>query len=231
MVRFKRFFKEHHRYLWEVERLSDTGDLSRRRRLAENISYFLRERLFCKANLQRLSVLSWEPVEAGLRELFGEATTDDLEVPLAISALDLETGEEVLLEEGLLRELVQVSLAIPGLFPPVKLDGRSCVSSVLYTELPLEAALARREFRPILAVDIPTDLSRRRVRSLLELLAQVDELRNIALKEELLREADIVLRLERLKTMPSGSYRRLDQFIFRAHEATVQALEKENWRR
>ena len=93
-----RFFAEHERYLWGLEEL---GGLlwSRRRRAVGSFSYFLRERLFCKANLKRLNILSWDLVEGELEKHFGDIAAYQLKVPLAVSAIDLRRGKETLLEE------------------------------------------------------------------------------------------------------------------------------------
>jgi len=213
--RFVHFFTENHRYLWGLERLGGLP-LSRGRRLVGSLSYFLRESLFCRANLKRLSVLPGELVEGNLKGLFGEATSSELKIPLAISAIALERGEEVLLEEGRLVELVQAGIAFPGLFPPAEVSGQALVSSVLYCELPLGSL--GEEARPIWTVDIPGGRSSLRPRSLLEIVAEVDELRSAVLKRELLAKADHILRLEGLQRFLWGSYRRIPELIARARE-------------
>jgi len=217
--RFVHFFTENHRYLWGLERLGGLPP-SRGRWLVGSLSYFLRESLFCKVNLKRPSLLPWELVEGNLKELFGNATSSELEIPLAISAIDLARGEEVLLERGRLVELVQAGIAFPGLFPPVRIAGREFSSSILYCELPLEGL--GEEDRPIVAVDIPGRRSSTRPRSLLEIIAQVDELRRAALKRRLLTKADRVFCLEGLRRFPWGNYRRIPALISRARgEAEV----------
>ena len=47
------------------------------------------------------------------------ATFDALDVPLAITTTDMETGEEVILREGDLVEAVRASSSFPGAFEPV----------------------------------------------------------------------------------------------------------------
>jgi len=211
--RFVHFFTENHRYLWGLERLGGLPP-SRGRWLVGSLSYFLRESLFCRANMKKLSVLPWELVEGNLAELFGEVDSSELDISLVISALDLEEGEEVLLEEGQLVELVQAGIAFPGLFPPVRIAGREFSSSVLYCELPLGSL--GEEARPIWTVDIPGGRSSQSPRSLLGIIAEVDELRSAVLKRELLAKADHILRLEGLQRFPWGSYRRIPELIARA---------------
>ena len=67
---------------------------------------------------------------------------DDLAVPLRVVAADLETGEEVVLARGPLRPALLASAALPGLFPPVRLDGRVLVDGAVVDTVPLSHALA-----------------------------------------------------------------------------------------
>ncbi|MGH8305496.1 MAG: patatin-like phospholipase family protein, partial [Steroidobacteraceae bacterium] len=57
---------------------------------------------------------------------FGET-----EVPLHIVCAELVTGEEVVLSQGAVIEAVLASAAIPGVFPPVTIGGRTLVDGVV----------------------------------------------------------------------------------------------------
>jgi len=216
-----RFFAEHERYLWGLEEL---GGLlwSRRRRAVGSFSYFLRERLFCKANLKRLNILSWDLVEGELEKHFGDIAAYQLKVPLAVSAIDLRRGKETLLEEEKLVERLKAGIAFPGLFPPVRIGERELVSSSLYCELPL-GSLTEAD-RPIVAIDIPSALSVQRPRSLIEVIAHVDELRGAAIKQKFLSKADKVFCLEVVKGFWWGSYRQTPQLVSRAREEMDRLL-------
>lgn len=220
--RFAGFFSENHRYLWGLERLSGIPKEEVRRQ-AGSLDYFLRQRLFCAMNLKRISVLSGELMEHTLEALFGDLTTDDLNIPVSIGTIDLATREEVLLSSGRLKDLVQVGVAFPGLFPPAKFDGKEYVSSALYCELPL--GRLTQDDAPIVAVDLPQGTGARRPESLLEILARTDEVRSYAVKEKFLGKANTVIRLESVRSFPWGSYRRIPQLIARAREEMERKID------
>ncbi len=213
--RFVDFFSENHRYLWGLERLSGIPKEAVRRE-AGSLDYFLRQRLFCAMNLKRISVLPGELMEHNLEALFGDLTTDDLKIPVSIGTIDLATREELLLSRGRLKDLVQVGIAFPGLFPPARFDGREYVCSALYCELPL--GLLSQADTPIVVVDLPQGTGAHRPESLLEILARTDEVRSYAIKERLLERADTVIRLESVRSFPWGGYRRIPRLIARARE-------------
>ena len=219
---FVRFFTENERYLWGVEQLC--GIVRRRtRRMVSSLSYFLRERLFCKENIKRVSILSWELVQKDLEHFFGSNTFSELKPSLAISAIDLDIGKEVLLREGNLVESLKAGIAFPGLFPPVSLASHDLVSSTFCCEIPMESL--RRERRPIVAIDIPSDLSAERPSSVIEIIAQMEEIRSATIKHKLLSKADHVFSLDGLKRFRWGSYRQIPQMISQARENMNKLLD------
>ncbi|KQQ31206.1 NTE family protein rssA [Methylobacterium sp. Leaf123] len=73
------------------------------------------------------------------RELDG-FRIEDLRLAFASVATELGTGHEVWLSRGLLAEAVRASYAIPGIFPPVALDGRLLMDGTLVNPVPVRLA-------------------------------------------------------------------------------------------
>ena len=81
-----------------------------------------------------------------LRRLVGELGArqfDELAMPFAVIATDLATGEPVVLDQGALEPALTASIAIPGLLPPVNLNGRCLVDGSLSADLPIGEAVRR----------------------------------------------------------------------------------------
>jgi len=64
---------------------------------------------------------------------------EDLARPCAVVCTDLELGCEVLLREGCVADAVRASMAMPGLFPPERIDQRWLVDGGLVNPLPVSA--------------------------------------------------------------------------------------------
>jgi NTE family protein len=76
-----------------------------------------------------------------LREaLGGDPTFDQLKLPLALVATDLETGEEVVIHEGPVVEAVLATMAVPILFPPVAWRNRLLADGGLLNQVPFDVA-------------------------------------------------------------------------------------------
>lgn len=67
---------------------------------------------------------------------------EELPVPFICIATDLATGHEVWLRSGKLVDALRASYAVPGLFPPVKMDGRWLIDGALANPVPVSACRA-----------------------------------------------------------------------------------------
>jgi NTE family protein len=76
-----------------------------------------------------------------LKEVYGELTFSDLQVPLKIVATDLLTGGKVVLSEGSLFDAIRASMAIPIIFPPWEVDGRLLIDGAVSDPLPIDVAI------------------------------------------------------------------------------------------
>ncbi len=72
-----------------------------------------------------------------LREILGDARIEELPIPFAAVATDLDTGEAVVLRAGPLVEAIRASTAIPGVFQPVRWEGRLLVDGGMVEPLPV----------------------------------------------------------------------------------------------
>ncbi len=91
-----------------------------------------------------------------LRSFLGQSLPvrrfEETTIPLAVVASDLASGTSRLLSSGDLLEAVLASAAIPGLFPPVEIDGERLVDGAIADPLPI-AALLRRGIRRVVVVE------------------------------------------------------------------------------
>lgn len=64
---------------------------------------------------------------------------EDLDIPLSIIVTDFHARCARTVTEGDLRETLAASIAIPGVFAPVRLNGRVCVDGGVSNSLPIDA--------------------------------------------------------------------------------------------
>lgn len=77
-----------------------------------------------------------------LQEKLGKLTFDQLRIPFAVTAVDIDLAEQVILREGPVVDAVLATIAVPGIFPPKHINGRMLVDGGVLDPVPV--ALARR---------------------------------------------------------------------------------------
>lgn len=136
---------------------------------------------------------------------------DDLPIRYRAVAADLETGRAVVLDRGNLATAMRASMSVPGVFPPVEVDGRMLVDGGVANNLPVDVARALGA-EVLIVVDIPTVLKKRDelrstvgvVGQMLSVLIQQNSLPQLAS----LGPKDILIQ-PNLGTMSSGDFGRI----------------------
>ncbi len=136
-----------------ADRLSVLEELAR----AVNMREVVR---FLDVDPRKGSVLGGRTVRNRLRVHFGEGELQDLFIPCAVVAADLITGAEVAMTRGPVVDAVRASIAIPGIFPPVRRDGRILVDGGVVTPVPVRAVRALSS-APVLGINLQGDYLRR----------------------------------------------------------------------
>ncbi len=83
-----------------------------------------------------------------------------LPIPFFCIATDIETGQEVVLDNGYLVQAIQASSAFPSLFAPVEINGRILVDGGVVDNYPVEE-IRRRGADIVIGVDVQDDLKTR----------------------------------------------------------------------
>ena len=137
-------------------------------------------------------------VDRFLGRLFGkvaECDFEELKIPLSIVATDYWSCEQVVMDRGPVMPAVRASMAVPGIFAPVQLDGRVLVDGGVVNNLPYDLLLGRVDV--VIAVDVggEREPGRHTVPSAIEsIMGALDIMSASALKRKLaLSEPDILL--------------------------------------
>jgi NTE family protein len=98
------------------------------------------------------ALLGLAGVTAILSELLGERTFDDLRIPLALTATDLNTGLPVVIKQGRLIDAVLATSAVPGVFPARLIGGHRLVDGGIMNPIPVAEARALYPNGPVVAI-------------------------------------------------------------------------------
>jgi NTE family protein len=98
------------------------------------------------------SILGLGGVVAVLEDILGDMTFDDLLIPMAMTAVDLDTGELVIMNRGRVLDAVLATIALPGIFPPRVWEQRLMVDGGVLDPVPVSIARSLAPGLPVAAV-------------------------------------------------------------------------------
>ncbi len=102
----------------------------------EEIASLVRFKDFSRWTFSRFGLFSNDKMSVFLRKILRCRTFEELRIPLAIAATDIMTGQPEVFTSGELVDPVRASCAYPGMFHPVKIDGRLFVDGLLAHAVP-----------------------------------------------------------------------------------------------
>ncbi|HJU83808.1 MAG TPA: patatin-like phospholipase family protein [Holophagaceae bacterium] len=143
---------------------------------------------------------SGQPVQRTLEGLFARAAYfsqgrfDALKLPLRVLSTNLETGQGRVFDQGDLVEVIRASMAVPGGFEPVLIEGQQYVDGALVENLPVDTAKARFPGAFVLASDISSPFQQRKGSNLFSIAARSLDLTIERRQWESRDHADLLLR-------------------------------------
>jgi NTE family protein len=121
---------------------------------------------------------------------------DELPTPFRCVATDMLNGNEVILKDGSLAQSLRASMAIPGMFTPVQLNGQVLADGGLVDNLPTDVARGMGS-DVVLAIDLGTPASSpEELQSLTGVLSRAVSVMILANERRALSLADLVVKVD-----------------------------------
>lgn len=121
---------------------------------------------------------------------------DQLCIPYRATATDIASGERVILAKGNIAEAMRASMAFPGLFAPVEMDGRLLVDGGVAENFPVETA-RKSGAQVLIAVNIGTPPAKKEeLTSIMKILDQATSAataRNVQLSKDAIGKQDVFI--------------------------------------
>jgi NTE family protein len=142
---------------------------------------------------------------------------DDLPTPFRAIAVDLRTGDRVILDAGSLASAMRATMSLPGVFPPVEMDGRVLVDGGALNNIPADVV---REMgaKTVVAVDVGYAAKSNVDYSMLALMNQSIGAMMRAHTQQALKSADLVIAVD-VEGFGSLDWRRSAELMERGYQA------------
>jgi len=163
--------------------------------------------------VRRMSVVEPGFMEQVMERIYGDATFSDLKIPFVGVATDLYSGEDVALTQGRIALAVQASASIPGVFPPVPLDGMLMVDGYITKNVPVPEPGEPPNRADVIVVDVQRSLEATGPwTNGIEVVARAEWITQIQLNRYYLEHADLVL-VPDVRDVHWADFGRIDQLI------------------
>jgi len=88
--------------------------------------------------LLKKGIFKGEKVTKLFKRYLGEKSFEDLEIPLTVTAVDLNSNQEIRISDGLVADALRATISIPGIFVPVEKEDMRLVDGGLLNNLPVD---------------------------------------------------------------------------------------------
>ncbi len=143
----------------------------------------------------KMGLLAGEKLEAVIKGVLEGRTFNDCRIPLSVVVTDIESNEELAYEKGDLAKIIRASCSWPGIFNPVRLDGRLLVDGGIKNSVPTKMA---KVFRPdyMIAVNVGFYVKDGRIENILQMILQSFQIMGHELNRYQASSANISIEVE-----------------------------------
>lgn len=167
-------------------------------------------------------ILRGDALARYVNQQVGGRSIENMNVPLGIVATDLYSGEMMVFQRGDTGLAVRASSAVPAIFQPVKISGRSYVDGGLVSPVPVRAARSMGA-QVVLAIDITSPPDSSGSDNTITVLLQTASIMGKSINAFELKEADVVVRPD-LRAVSSADFSSRKKAIEAGRRAMLELL-------
>lgn len=201
-----------------VQQVSDIAEILSLRRLGLRV-------------VPRSSLTKGRHLPELLAATFGKMRIEELPIRFAAAATDALTGEPLSLDRGVIADVVRASMAIPGIFESVQIDGRWLLDGGIVDPLPVDVARGLGA-SVVIAASVAGSGSARaggseggRTPTLLQVLGTVINASEQAHVADAIPRADVVIR-PLVRAHHAFDFSEAEAFVAEGRRAAADALDR-----
>ena len=187
-----------------------------------------------KRSLNKIIDLSWSrrslvkglKVSRFIEDLIQNKKFEETEIPLKIVATELSGGEEAILDKGNISDAIRASISVPGIFPPIEINGKYFLDGGLVNPTPVDV-VQEMGAEVIIAVDffISTKQEFKNPGVFTVLMQAYEIMREQTVKHRLKEDKNIIIIKPNIRgTIDSFKFHDVKKIIESGAEATRKAM-------
>ncbi len=162
-------------------------------------------------------------IEKMVRMHTDDKTFDDLKIPLSVVATDLHTGERCILDQGYVYKAVRCSIAIPGIFRPVEMEGRLLADGGIVDAVPVDLARYMGA-EMIIGVNLGAHYAEKKIENIYHTIIQSIDIMQNEINRLRGIEADVVIEPD-LKDINPIAFNQVGECVRAGRKAALDAID------
>jgi len=163
-----------------------------------------------------------EKLEEFINTTMKNTPLEKLRIPFYAVATDIQSGQEVVFGKGNTGTAVRASCSIPGIFRPVKIEGRMYVDGGVVSPVAVDAA-RRMGADVVIAVDIASAVGDAQPESTIDTMLQSISIMYSKLSVIQLNKADVVIK-PKVAYIGAGDFSKRHEAVLEGEKAALEAL-------
>ncbi|WP_232696985.1 patatin-like phospholipase family protein [Brevibacillus daliensis] len=200
--------------------------------MIEKLAANLKRKYWLDVMMPKMGFVSGQKIKEIIRLLTHGKNIEDLAIPLAVVATDIENGERVVFREGPVDVAVRSSISIPGIFVPERVNGRLLVDGGVIDRVPITVT---KEMGAdiVIGIDVANFDTVMKVTTIFDVIAQtIDVMEREILRYRIL-SADLLIRPE-VGHISSLAYSNCNEIVDLGEKAALFYVDQikemiENW--
>ncbi|MFC1915059.1 patatin-like phospholipase family protein [Chloroflexota bacterium] len=182
--------------------------------------------------LPKTGFIAGRKIKNLIASALGDIEFSDLKIPLACVATDMESGEEVVIEQGSVLAAIRASISLPVIFTVAKWQGRYLVDGGLVNPVPV-SVVKKMGADFTIAVNVAPDIGEKEQRThkgraarepnIIHVIMQSLHIATYSLVRASLEEADIIIEPQ-VAHIPAGDFHQAEECILQGEIAAQEAI-------
>jgi len=202
-------------------------DYLQTKRDAENffgqVASYVKERIIINIAHSRPSIVGGWRLFNTIDFLLEDGLIEETKIPFAAVAVDLVSGNEVVLRQGDIKRAVAASSSIPGFLPPLPMDNMLLIDGAVACPVPIGPVMELGA-ELVVAVDVSQDLTAEpELENVVDIIFRTSSITARKYTLLLMKEADVVIR-PKVGTVHWSEIKLLREMIREGERAAREAL-------
>ncbi|GHI01270.1 patatin-like phospholipase family protein [Neobacillus kokaensis] len=188
------------------------------------LSTAFKRKYFLDFTVPKMGFITGKKVKEFIRMFTHGKNIEEFSIPISIIATDLLTGEKVIFTKGPAAEAVRASISIPGIFVPVRYQGRLLVDGGVTDRVPISVA---KEMGAdiVIAVDVSRVKRGAEITSIYDVIMQSIDIMQTEIINNQESAANIIIRPP-VEDFSSRAFTNIEEIIKHGEDETKKQLEQ-----